>query len=124
MSTATAPSTARKGNKVAYAVIGVLVAICAVGWAIIVGFSEGRPGITPEVISFQLADHSVRVHYQISKPKGDDVRCALVAYGTDHSELGRAEVTVPPGTGSVERHQELPTSSRATSVTVNDCRVG
>jgi Domain of unknown function (DUF4307) len=117
-------STARKGDRVAYAVIGVLVAICAVGWAIIVGYSEGRPGITPEVISFQLADHSVRVHYQISKPKADDVRCALVAYATDHSELGRAEVTVPPGTGSVERHQELPTSSRATSVTVRDCRAG
>ncbi|MCO6006689.1 DUF4307 domain-containing protein [Actinoallomurus purpureus] len=117
-------STARKGNKVAYAVIGVLVSVCAVGWAIIVGYSEGSPGVTPEVISFQLADRSVRVHYQISKPKGDDVRCALVAYGTDHGELGRAEVTVPRGTGSVERHQELPTSSRATSVTVRDCRTG
>ncbi|MFL6055609.1 MAG: DUF4307 domain-containing protein [Actinoallomurus sp.] len=117
-------STARKGNKVAYAVIGVLVAICAVGWAIIVGYSEGSPGVTPEVISFQLRDRSVRVHYQISKPKGDNVRCALVAYATDHSELGRTEVTVPPGIGNVDRHQELPTSSRATSVTVNDCRTG
>jgi Domain of unknown function (DUF4307) len=116
--------TTRRGDKVAYAVIGVLVAVCAVGWAIIVGFSEGRPGVTPEVISFQLADRSVRVHYQISKPKGDDIRCSLVAYDTDHAELGRAEVDVPPGTGSVERHQVLPTSARATSVTVTDCRAG
>jgi Domain of unknown function (DUF4307) len=116
--------TARKGNKVAYAVIGVLVAICAAGWAIIVGFSEGRPGVTPEVISFQLGDRSARVHYQISKPKGDDVRCALVAYDTHHAELGRAEVRVAPGTGSVERRQVLPTSARATSVTVTDCRAG
>ena len=117
-------STARKGNMVAYGVIGVFVAICAVGWAIIVGYSEGKPGVTPEVISFQLADRSARVHYQVSKPKGENVRCAIVAYGTDHGELGRAEITIPPGTGSVERHQELPTSARATSVTVTDCRTG
>jgi hypothetical protein len=111
-------------NWVAYAVIGVFVAICAVGWAIITVHTEGNPGISPQIVSWQAADRSVRVHYQIAKSKGDDVRCALIAYDTDHAEVGRAEVTVPSGTGDVDRRQQVPTSSRATAVDVRDCRTG
>jgi hypothetical protein len=117
-------TTGSKRNWVAYAVIGVFVAICAAGWAIIVVRSEGNPGISPQIVSWQAADRSVRVHYEIAKSKGADVRCALIAYDTGHAEVGRVEVSVPPGTGDVDRHQELTTSSRATAVDVQECRTG
>jgi hypothetical protein len=111
-------------NRVAYLVIGLFVAICAAGWAIIVVHSEGTPGITPQIVSWQVADRSVRVHYQIAKSKGADVSCALIAYDVNHAEVGRTEVTVPSGTGDVDRHQELPTRTRATAVDVQGCRAG
>jgi spore germination protein YaaH len=117
-------TTGTKGNKVAYAVIGVFVAFCAVGWAIIMAYTEGTPGITPEVVSWQAATRSVRVHYQVSKPKSENVRCAIVAYDPSHAEIARVEVTVPPGTANVDTRQDVATSSLATAVDVRDCRTG
>jgi hypothetical protein len=113
-----------RGGKVAYAAIGVLVGICAIGWAIITAYAEGVPGINPEVVSWQAADTSVRVHFQIGKPKGHDVQCALVAYDTSHGVVGHADVVVPRGTSSVDTIRTLPTSSRATSVDVTQCHTG
>ena len=103
---------------------GCSSAICAAGWAIIIAHTEGKPAISPEIVSWQAADRSVRVRYEIAKSKGDNVSCALIAYDTGHAEVGRVEVNVPPGTGNVDRHQELPTSSRATAVDVQECRTG
>jgi Domain of unknown function (DUF4307) len=117
-------TTGTRRNWVAYTVIGVFVAICAAGWAIIMAHTDGNPSVSPEIVSWQAADRSVRVHYDIAKPKGDNVRCTLIAYDTAHAEVGRTEVTVPPGTGSVDRHQELSTSSRATAVDLQECRTG
>jgi Domain of unknown function (DUF4307) len=120
----TTTGTAAKGNKIAYAVIGAFVALCAVGWAIIVAYGEGTPGITPEVISWQVTDRSASVHYTVSKPKDENVRCAIIAYDVRHAELAHVEITLPAGTGDVDRRQTVPTSARATSVTVNECRSG
>jgi hypothetical protein len=112
------------GGKVAYVVIGILVGICAIGWAIITAYAEGVPGINPEVVSWRAADTSVRVHFQIGKPKGHGVHCALVAYDTSHAVIGRADVFVPRGTSSVDTIRTLPTSSRPTSVDVTQCHTG
>lgn len=117
-------TTGRRKNLVAYAVIGVFVAVCAAGWAIIMVHAEGTPGVSPQVVSWQAADRSVRVHYQIAKSKGDDVRCAIIAYDPGHAEVGRAEVTVPPGTANIDTRQDVATTSRATAVDVRDCRAG
>jgi hypothetical protein len=117
-------TTGSKRNWVAYTVIGVIVGICAVGWAIIMVHTEGNPGISPQVVSWQAADRSVQVRYEIAKSKGDDVSCALIAYDPRHAEVGRVEVTVPSGTGDVDRRQEVATSSRATAVDVQECRTG
>jgi hypothetical protein len=117
-------TTGGRRNWVAYTVIGLLVSVCAIGWAIIMVHADGNPGISPQVISWQTADRSVRVHYEIAKSKGDDVRCTIIAYNTDHAEVGRAEVTVPPGKSNVDTHQEVATSTRATAVDVQECRTG
>jgi Domain of unknown function (DUF4307) len=122
--TTTTTTTGGRRSWVAYGVIGVFVAICAVGWAIIMAHTEGDPAVAPQVVSWQAADRSVRVHYQIAKSKGDNVRCAIIAYDTGHAEVGRTEVSVPPGTGNVDRRQDLPTTSRATAVDVQECRTG
>jgi hypothetical protein len=121
MSTTT---TGTRRNRLAYAVIGVFVAVCAVGWAIIMVHADGNPGISPQVVSWQTTDRSVRVRYEIAKSKGDDVRCAIVAFDPDHAEVGRVEVRVPPGTSAVDVRQDVATSSRATSVDVRECRTG
>ncbi len=113
-----------RGNVVAYAVIGAFVGLCAIGWAIIVAHTEGTPGITPQIVSWQTSARSVRVHYEVSKPKTDDVRCAIVAYDTSHGEVGRVEVDVPPGTSSVDTRRDVPTSSLATAVDVRECHRG
>jgi hypothetical protein len=113
-----------RGNKVAYAVIGVFVGLCAIGWAIIIAHTDGTPGISPQVVSWQAAARSVRVHYEIAKSKSDDVHCAVVAYDTSHAEVGRVEVDVPPGTSSVDTRRDVPTSSLATAVDVLECRKG
>jgi hypothetical protein len=113
-----------KRNWVAYTIIGVFVAICATGWAIIMVHTDGNPGISPQVVSWQTTDRSVRVHYQIAKSKGDDVSCAIVAYAPDHAEVGRVEVRVPSGRGDTDARQDVATSSRATAVDVRDCRTG
>jgi hypothetical protein len=120
----TSVTTATRRNWVAYAVIGVFVAICAVGWAIITAHTDGDPSVSPEIVSWQAADGSVRVHYEIAKSKGDNVSCSLIAYDTNHAVVGRSVVTVPPGTGNVDRHQEVATSSRATAVDLQECRTG
>jgi Domain of unknown function (DUF4307) len=120
----TTTTTGKRRDWLAYAVIGVFVAICAVGWAIISTHTEGNPSISPEIVSWQLTDRSVNVRYEIGKAKGDNVHCALIAYDTKHAEVGRVEVTVPPGTGNVDRRQEVPTTSRATAVDVQECRAG
>lgn len=111
-------------NWPAYAVIGVFVAICAVGWAIIMAHTEGTPGISPQVVSWRAGDRSVMVHYQIAKSKGDDVSCAIIAYDTGHAEVGRSRVVVPAGTGDVDARRDVPTTSRATAVDVRECRRG
>jgi hypothetical protein len=116
--------TGTRRNWVAYTVIGVVVGVCAIGWAIIMVHADGNPGISPQVVSWQAADRSVRVHYQIAKSKGDDVRCALIAYDPDHAEVGRTEVTVPSGTSNVDERRDVATSSRATAVDVQECRTG
>jgi hypothetical protein len=120
----TTMTTGNRRNWLAYAVIGLFVGLCAVGWAIIMGHTDGNPSISPQIVSWQAADRSVRVHYEIAKSKGDDVRCAIIAYDTRHAEVGRVEVAVPPGTGNVDRHQEVATSSRPTAVDVQECRTG
>jgi hypothetical protein len=111
-----------KSSKVAYAVIGVLVAVCAIGWAIIMVHADGTPGIAPEIVSWQANDRSVSVRFQVGKPKGQRVRCAVVAYDTRHGEVGRMEVAMPAGTSVAAERQEVPTSSRATAVDVKECR--
>lgn len=120
----TTTRTPAKGNRIAYAVIGAFVALCAVGWAIVVAYSEGTPGITPQVVSWRIADRSVDLRYEVSKPKGERVRCAIIAYDVRHAELAHMEITVPAGVSDVDRRQTVPTSARATSVTVNECRAG
>jgi uncharacterized protein DUF4307 len=117
-------SNRHRRNWVAYAVIGVFVAVCAAGWAIIMVHTDGNPGISPQVVSWQVSDRSVRVHYSIAKSKGDDVRCTIVAYDTDHAIVGRVVVSVPSGKSDVDSHQEVPTSTRATAVDVQECRAG
>jgi hypothetical protein len=111
-------------NWLAYAVIGLIVGASAIGWAILMVHQDGNPGISPQIISWQAADRSVRVHYEISKSKGADVHCAIIVYDTTHAEIGRTEVTVPPGTSDVDRRQDVTTSSRAIAVDVQECRTG
>jgi Domain of unknown function (DUF4307) len=109
------------GNKLAHVVIGVVVAVAAIGWAIIYAYSEGQPGITPQIMSYSIKAHSVDVQYELSKPKGKLVHCAVVAYDVNHAVIGRVPVTFPRGHGDFQRDQVVPTTSKATAADLVNC---
>jgi len=109
------------GSKLAHLVIGVVVGVAAIGWAIIYAYSEGQPGITPQIMSYSIKTHSVDVQYELSKPKGKLVHCAVVAYDVNHAVIGRVPVTFLPGHGDFQRDQVVPTSTKATAADLVDC---
>jgi hypothetical protein len=108
----------------AYAIIGVVVAVAAFGWAYVVANVGQTPGIVAQTVTFRvLDDHAVEIDYSVTKPTDRAVRCVLRALDVNFAEVARAEVTVPSGTAHVARHQQLRTSARATSAQVKDCAV-
>jgi hypothetical protein len=113
----------RRG-RLGYVVIGIVVAICAAGWAIIMAHAGQRPGIAEQTITYRVVDDStVQIHYSVSKPKGKRVRCVVDALDRDFVQVASMEVTIPPGTSTVERTDTLHTTGRANAARVKDCRV-
>ena len=109
------------GNKVAHVVIAVVVGVSAIGWAIIYAYSEGQPGITPQIMSYSIKARSVDVQYELSKPKGKLVHCSVVAYDVNHAVIGSVPVTFPRGHGDFQRDQVVPTTSKAIAADLVNC---
>ncbi|GAA2604422.1 DUF4307 domain-containing protein [Actinomadura fulvescens] len=117
-----APTTSRRG-RLGLVVIGLLAAVCAGGWAIIMANVGQQPGIAKQTISYSvLSDSAVRIKYSVSKGEGDEVRCVVDAFDTDFAVVGKQEITVPPGTGTLTRTDVLTTTKRATGARVESCR--
>ncbi|MFG2005673.1 DUF4307 domain-containing protein [Spirillospora sp. NPDC048911] len=117
-----APTSSRRG-KFGLVVIGLLAAVCAGGWAIIMANVGQQPGIAKQTITYSvLSDSSVQIKYSVSKGEADEVRCVVDAFDTDFAVVGKREITVPPGTKTITRTDVLPTSKRANGARVESCR--
>ncbi|MFF5260723.1 DUF4307 domain-containing protein [Actinomadura viridis] len=116
------PGRGRGPGRLGYAVIGVLAAVLAGGWAVIMGNANNTPGIASQTITYVVRDAStVEVRYSVAKAKGDEVRCTVDAFDTDFAIVATSRITVPPGTERITRTDVLQTSKRATGARVKDC---
>jgi hypothetical protein len=112
----------RRG-RLGYIVIGLLVAVSAGGWAVIMGHANNTPGIASQTITYQVLDDStVRIRYGVAKATGDVVKCTVDAFDTDFGIVATSEITVPAGTDKLTRTDTLRTTKRATGARVKDCR--
>lgn len=106
----------------AHAIIGVVVAVAAAGWAYVMANVGQTPGIVAQTVAFRVIDdHAVEIDYSVTKPTDREVRCVLRALDVNFAEVARVEITVLGGTAHVAREQLLRTSARATSAQVMDC---
>jgi hypothetical protein len=116
-------SPARRGGRLGYLVIGLVVAVAAGGWAVIMGHANNTPGIASQTITYDVVDDStVQVRYAVAKAKGDVVRCTVDAFDTDFTIVATSQITVPAGTEKLSRTDTLKTTKRATGARVKDCR--
>jgi hypothetical protein len=114
---------ARSLGRAGAIVVGLFVALAAIGWAMVMANWSGSPGVTAQVIAFRVTgDDAVVMTYEVAKPSSTTVRCLLVALDERHGEVARTETTIPAGTGHVERTVRLATTARATAATVRACR--
>ncbi|REE96091.1 DUF4307 domain-containing protein [Thermomonospora umbrina] len=118
------PGSARRNGPgwLGYVVIGLVVSVCAGGWAVIYTNAGGTPGIVPQTITFIVRDDStVELRWKVAKPKDERVRCVVDAVDTDFAPVAEREVIVPAGRGELERTDTLRTSRRANAARVRDC---
>ncbi|GAA4106379.1 MULTISPECIES: DUF4307 domain-containing protein [Actinomadura] len=119
----TASERPRRGGRLGYVLIGLLAAVMAVGWAVVMANVGQTPGIAAQTITFSIVnDSSVQIRYQVAKPKDSEVRCVVDAFDTDFAVVAHKEITVPPGTSELKRSDTLQTSRRATGARIKDCR--
>ncbi|HEX2313280.1 MAG TPA: DUF4307 domain-containing protein [Thermomonospora sp.] len=118
-----APPARRTGpGWLGYVVIGLVVALCAGGWAVIYANAGRTPGIVAQTITFRvLDDSSVEVRWQVAKPAAKRVRCVVDAVDTDFAPVAEREVVVPAGQAKLERTDTLRTARRANAARVRDC---
>jgi hypothetical protein len=113
----------RRGGRLGYVVIGLVVALCAVGWGVIMSNAGQTPGIVRQTISYKVVDDStVRLRWQVAKPSGDRVRCVIDAVDVNFAPVAEREVIVPAGRSGLERTDVLQTTRRATAARVRECR--
>lgn len=113
----------RRGGRLGLAVIGVVVAICSVGWAIVMAHVGQVPGISTQTITYRIVDDStVEIRWQVAKPSGKPVRCVVDALDARFAPVAKQEVIVPAGRSHVERTDILRTTRRAAAARVKECR--
>ncbi|MFI0351532.1 DUF4307 domain-containing protein [Actinomadura sp. 9N407] len=114
---------ARRRGKLGYIVIGLLVAVSAGGWSVIMGHANNTPGIASQTITYQvLNDSAVQVHYAVAKSADDVVTCTVDAFDEKFAIVATSKITVPAGTKKLTRTDTLRTTKRATGARVKDCR--
>ncbi|SEG45863.1 protein of unknown function [Thermomonospora echinospora] len=113
----------RRGGRLGYVIIGLVVAVCAVGWAVIMANAGRTPGISQQTITYRILDDSrVEVRWQVAKPSGKRVRCLVDAVDVNFAPVAEREVIVPAGQSTLKRTDLLQTTRRATAARVKECR--
>ncbi|WP_344449917.1 DUF4307 domain-containing protein [Actinocorallia aurantiaca] len=120
------PKKRSVGTLIGYGVIGLFVALCMVGWAVVMGNAgDGRSGIhgiAGRTISYDVqSESSVQVTFQILKPEDARVACTVRAQAVDGFIVGQQEVVAEPGKSTSSQMIYLSTSRKATTAEVVDC---
>jgi hypothetical protein len=113
------PTPPRKIGKLALSVIGVLVAVCAVGFAIIAVFADGNPETSPEILTYTIGPHAVVVNYDVAKPRDKRISCTVVAENEEHSVIGATKVIAPKGQTDPTGKVTVTTPSQAVAADIN-----
>ncbi|MEO3782495.1 DUF4307 domain-containing protein [Actinocorallia sp. B10E7] len=120
------PKKRSAGTWIGYGVIGLFVAVCMVGWAIVMGNAgdsrSGIHGISGRTITFVVqGESSVQMTFQILKPADARVTCTARAQAVDGLVVGQQEVVAEPGKSTSTQMIYLPTSGKATMAELRDC---
>jgi uncharacterized protein DUF4307 len=116
-------STSPVRRRVAIAA-AVLVVLAAVSWFAWAAYS-GRSSATGADVGFVVVDDgTVRVTFDVTKPKDATATCTVEAMDTGFSVVGTVRVTVGPATHGVTRETAtVRTTNRATTGRVTSCSV-
>ncbi len=123
---AAGPKKRSAGTWLGYGVIGLFVAVCMAGWAVVMGHAgpsaTGVHGISARTIAFTVrGDESVQLSFQLLKPADAEVACTAQAQAKDGMIVGQQKVVVGPGKSTSTHMLILPTTGRATTAEVRDC---
>lgn len=113
----------RRGMSRPLVVIAAVVAVLG-GLAISVRMYQqyGDGDISGQIIGYETHDASVDITFSVSKPDGEPAVCQVRARSRDGAEVGRADVSVPPGGETVTVTYTLTTSGdRPVSGEVQRC---
>ncbi|GKQ41010.1 DUF4307 domain-containing protein [Streptomyces sp. A012304] len=104
--------------KVVGAVLGALL-IAVVGYF---GYHYvGQNKISGEVIAFQIADDSVRVHLEVRKDAGASGYCTVRSQAENGAEVGRADFRFSGSDTRIDEVVTLRTTSRGTTAELLGC---
>jgi len=116
----TAPGTTR------WWVVGTIGILLGCALAVWLGLAStlGKPSWTD--LGYRVIDdQAVDVTYQVSRPNGRDVTCAIRALDKGFATVGLVEVRIPGSDAStVQRTTRVRTTTRAVTGLVRSCAVG
>ncbi|USQ83197.1 DUF4307 domain-containing protein [Streptomyces phaeoluteigriseus] len=104
--------------KVTGAVLGALL-LALIGYF---GYHYvGQNKISGELITFQVADDSVRVHLEVRKDAGASGYCTVRSQAEDGDEVGRADFRFSGPDTRIDQVVTLRTTSRGTTAELLGC---
>ncbi len=100
--------------------VGIVAAIALVTWLTLLSVA-GQ--VTSTVTGYRVVDDTrVILDFDVTRPKGEAVRCTAQALDSGFGVVGTLEVDVPAaGASTVHRHVTIRTASRAVTGTVDTC---
>ncbi|MBO3752289.1 DUF4307 domain-containing protein [Streptosporangiaceae bacterium NEAU-GS5] len=111
-----------RGRFVAYAVIGLIVAVMAGGWGYVLLAAHGNPEVAADVVTFDAsAPDSATITFVVHKPADRAASCRVRAMDVSHGEVGALDVPIPRGETDVSLTERLRTNGQATTVHVQYC---
>ncbi|MDX3529910.1 DUF4307 domain-containing protein [Streptomyces sp. ID05-39B] len=81
----------------------------------------GQNKISGELITFQVADDSVRVHLEVRKDAGTSGYCTVRSQAEDGAEVGRADFRFSGPDTRIDKVVTLRTTSRGTTAELLGC---
>ncbi|MFI0088978.1 DUF4307 domain-containing protein [Streptomyces bobili] len=81
----------------------------------------GQNKISGELITFQVADDSVRVHLEVRKDAGASGYCTVRSQAEDGAEVGRADFRFSGTDTRIDKVVTLRTTSRGTTAELLGC---